>query len=131
MPNGDIKALGFIKKVSEASGKRSLEIDYALLLTGQAAVQAAIADGVIPPGGTLDNDYYIQNQSKELRTFGVSPQAKIFTELESTDPQPVTWATFLSYWQSNASPGPTFRTVPWWIERSGSTIVNITEQFLP
>ena len=131
MPNGDIKALGFIKKVSEAGGKRSLEIDYALLLTGQAAVQAAIADGVITPGGTLDNDYYIQNQSKELRTFSVSAQAKIFTELESTDPKPVTWATFLSYWQSNASPGPTFRTVPCWIERSGSTIVSITEQFLP
>lgn len=123
--------MGFIKKVSETGGKRSLEIDYVVLLTGQAAINAAIEDGVIPAGGTLDNDYYIRNQSTELRTFSVYPQAKIFTELESPDPQPVTWATFLGYWQSNASPGPTFRTVPWWIERSGSTIVSITEQFLP
>ncbi len=61
LANGHVKAMGYIDKVWEQGGKRYIRIDYATMLTGDAANEAAIADGVIEPGETVDNDYYISN----------------------------------------------------------------------
>jgi hypothetical protein len=128
--NGHIEATGFIKKVWVESGQRKLEIDYVEMLTGDPAVKAAVADGVIKPGETLDNDYYIRNQSKAVRTFVVSNSAKIFIAPAATD-EPITWAMFAGYWSDGSDEAKMMRGVPWRIERDGSTVVDITQQYLP
>jgi hypothetical protein len=134
LPNGHIKAMGFIKKVWEQGGKRYMSIDYAEMLTGEEAVQAAIAAGDIQPGEDLPNDYFIRNTSPETRQFDVSDGVPITTstwhgEMDS----PVTWDVFKSFW--SASPPDQeagfLRDSPWWIERDGQTVVKIDEQYLP
>ena len=134
LANGHIKAMGFIKKVSEVGGTRSITIDYAEMLTGQAAIDAALAAGEISPGEDLPNDYYIKNTSKQTRDFTVSASVAITTSSwQGKMDNPVTWAVFKSFW--SASPpdaeAALLRDNPWWIERDGQTVVKIDEQYLP
>jgi len=57
---------------------RTVTIDIAELLTGDAAVQAAVEDGALEPGATsIDNDYYVRNRNPKLRTAGVGPTAPV------------------------------------------------------
>ncbi len=85
LANGHIKAMGFIDKVWEKNGKRYIRIDYASMLTGDEAIEAAIADGVIEPGETLDNDYYISNVNPQKREFEVSDSVAITTSTRWVD----------------------------------------------
>jgi hypothetical protein len=56
----------------------TITIDIAELLTGDAAVKAAIEDGAVEPGATsIDNDYYIRNKNPKVRTATVAPGAPI------------------------------------------------------
>jgi hypothetical protein len=137
LSNGHIKAMGFIDKVWEQGGKRYIRIDYASMLTGDAANEAAIADGVIEPGETVDNDYYISNVNPQKREFEVSDSVAITTSTRWVPGEdmsaPCTWADFKSFW----GPGPFpemeghLHEMPWWIERDGPVVVKIDEQFLP
>jgi hypothetical protein len=127
--DGTIKGMGFIDKVWEQGGKRYLSIDYAEMLTGDAARQAALADGQPEP----EDDYYIRNENPKKREFVVSPSVMITTATRAGGPdQPATWAEFLSFW------GPTppedaqhLYLAPWWIVREGDTVISIAEQYLP
>lgn len=130
LPNGHIKALGYVKNVWVSAGTRKLSIDYVQLLWGTAAIKAAIADGVLKPGQNLDNDYYIRNQSPALRTFDVSGSVQIVISVDGVN-QTITWATFLGYWTGSSQKDKVGRNAPYWIEREGSTIVSINQQFLP
>ena len=69
LPDGTIKGMGYIDKVWVKDGVRYLSIDYAEMLSGEEAKQAAIEDGLIKPGEDLDNDYYIRNQNPKKREF--------------------------------------------------------------
>jgi hypothetical protein len=137
LSNGHIKAMGFIDKVWVKDGKRYLRIDYASMLTGDAATEAAIAEGFIEPGESLDTDYYISNVNPQKRTFEVSDSVAITTSTRWVPGEdmgaPCTWADFKSFW----GPGPFpemedhLHAVPWWIERDGPVVVKIDEQYLP
>ena len=72
LANGHIKAMGYIDKVYIKDGKRYISIDYAEMLTGQAAIDAAVAAGEIAPGEDLPNDYWISNDNPQKRVFEVS-----------------------------------------------------------
>ncbi|MGH7855864.1 MAG: hypothetical protein ACREQY_00930, partial [Candidatus Binatia bacterium] len=48
---------------------RTITFDLANLLTGEPARAAAVEDGVIQPGESLDNDFYIRNENPRLRTL--------------------------------------------------------------
>jgi len=136
LPNGDIKGMGFIKKVWENDGVRYLSIDYAEMLTGEEAVAAAIEAGEIAPGEDLPNDYFIRNTNPQKREFQVAASAVITTATLSggspDEPQPATWAAFMSFW-SDTPPqgGEHLYMVPWWIERDGPVVISIAEQYLP
>ncbi len=134
LPDGHIKAMGFIKSIQEKDGKRYLTIDLAEMLTGRDAVEAARAAGDIGPDEDLPNDYYISNPSADKLEFEVSAEVAITTsswhgEMNKT----VTWDVFKSFW--SVSPpdqeASFLRDSPWWIERDGETIVRIDEQYLP
>ncbi len=123
LPNGNIQATGYIDKVWEKSGKQYISIDYAELLTGKEADDAAGADV----------EYYIKNDNPQMRDFEVSGAATI-TQFNTDGP--ITWDTFMSYWSD--SPPPTSADMPydpatalWWIERDGSVVVKIDQQYLP
>jgi cytoskeletal protein RodZ len=133
LPDGHIKAMGFINKVWEEGGKRYISIDYAEMLTGQAAINAAVAAGDLQPGEDLPNDYYISNTNPEKRQFEVAASPALTTSTWNGEmDHPITWAQFKSFWSATPPEGTEYlRDSPWWIERDGSTVVKIDEQYLP
>ena len=134
LANGHIKAMGFIDKVWEQGGKRYISIDYAEMLTGQEAVDAAVAAGEIQPGEDLPNDYFIRNTNPAKRQFEVSDPVDITTSTWHGEMNmPVTWAQFKSFWSATPPDAEAayLRDSPWWIERDGQTVIKIDEQYLP
>jgi hypothetical protein len=135
LPNGNIKAMGYIDKVWVDGGVRHIRIDYAEFLTGAEADAAAIAAGVIPPGEQVDNGYFITNVNPLKRTFDVSDSVAITTATRSGGfDEPATWAEFKS-WFGPSPPAETghLHAMPWWIERDAATdlVIRIDEQYLP
>lgn len=132
-PDGTIKAMGYIDKVWEKGGKRYLSIDYAQMLTGEEARQAAIAAGDIGPDEQLDNDYYIVNDNPKKREFTVSDSATFATStLAGGMGQPATWEEFRSFWSATPPEGAEhLKQMPWWIVRQGNEVLHVEEQYLP
>ena len=138
LPSGHIKAMGFIDKVYVKGGKRYISIDYAQMLTGDAATAAARAEGFIGPTETLDTDYYISNVNPAKRVFEVSNTVAITTSTRWVPGDDMgaacTWAAFKSFWGpagALSSSEKHLHAVPWWIERDGAVVVKIDEQYLP
>lgn len=134
LANGNIKAMGFIDKVWEQGGKRYISIDYAEMLTGQEAIDAAVAAGDILPGEDLPNDYFIRNTNPAKRQFEVADPVDITTSTWHGEmDQPVTWAQFKSFWSATPPDAEAayLRDSPWWIERDGQMVIKIDEQYLP
>jgi hypothetical protein len=136
LPNGNIKAMGFIDAVWEDGGVRYISIDYAEFLGGEEAIEAAIEAGVIEPGEDLPNDYFIRNVNSQLREFVVSDSVAINTStrwaphdgFEAT----CTWEDFASFWGPGLGDGDShLYQMPWWIVRDGDTVITIDEQYLP
>jgi len=132
-PDGTIKAMGFIDKVWESGGKRYISIDFAQMLSGEEARQAAIEDGFIGPDEYLDNDYYIVNDNPRKREFTVADSAPITTATFGGGmDEPVTWQQFKSFWsESPPEGGQHLRDMPWWIVRDGTEVISVAEQYLP
>lgn len=81
------KAVGYIKNVYLANGKRYLEIDYIQLLTGEEAAKHRIATGDCKgsiPECMPDNDYLLVNQNKKIRKFEIAATATITAETPGT-----------------------------------------------
>jgi len=72
VPNGTVE-FSYLTQV----GSDEVVADYAQWMTGEEANQAAIEDGVIAEGETVDNDYYIRNQNPQLRTLPLADNAAI------------------------------------------------------
>jgi hypothetical protein len=68
---------GYIRSVSTAGPAATLAFDEAQFLTGQAAQKAAEEDGVVAPGETVPNDYYIRNRDQTTQTLRIANDAKI------------------------------------------------------
>ena len=68
----DGKHFTLITKFASASGGVKLTADYLQLFVGKAAEKEAAKRG-----DTVENDYYIVNDNKKLRTFPVSSSVKI------------------------------------------------------
>ncbi|MFH0915070.1 MAG: hypothetical protein V1912_01310 [bacterium] len=133
LPNGHIRAMGYIDRVWESGGVRHISIDYAEMLTGEEAKAAAVEAGDIAPGEDLPNDYFIRNINSQKREFTVAASASITTAtLGGGMDEPVTWAQFKSFWAASPPAGTEhLHIMPWWIERDGYKVVSIAEQYLP
>jgi len=68
---------GYIRSVSTAGPAATLAFDEAEFLTGDAAQKAAEEDGVVAPGETVPNDYYIPNRDQTTQTLRIANDAKI------------------------------------------------------
>lgn len=133
LPNGNVRAMGYIDRVWESGGVRHISIDYAEMLTGEEAKAAAVEAGEIAPGEDLPNDYFIRNINSQKREFTVPESAHITTAtLGGGMDEPVTWAQFKGFWGASPPAGTEhLHVMPWWIERDGYQVVSIAEQYLP
>lgn len=138
LASGHVKATGLIDDVWVTGGVRHLRIDYVEVITDHAAATAAArAAGEIGPTEEWDLDFYISNTNPLMREFVVSNSATIFTtfrnHLVNLSGVPCTWADFLSFW----GPGPLadgdthLPSALWSIERDGSTVVWIFQEYFP
>ncbi len=96
--------IGYVRKAYTSNGKNYIDIDYVQFLTGQAAIDAAKADGIAEQdehgNWYVPNDYYIVNDSSQLRTFEVSSTAAIKLD-DGSAKKSITFAKLKSM-------GPTF-----------------------
>ena len=136
MGSGRATACGIIREVWMDGNTRRLKIDYVDFLTGDNAVTAAIADGVISSGDFIE--YYARNVSSELRAFSVSDSVVITTysresPMDVSDP-PCSWEEFYGLWNSVGPPAPGDFGLSdglWWIERDETGILEIEQQWVP
>jgi hypothetical protein len=76
-PPRQLVQFGYVKSLVQKGSRYELRFDPALWLSGKTANQAAIEDGVIPPGDTVPNDYYIRNESRRQLTYRVPRTARV------------------------------------------------------
>jgi len=123
IPDGT--SFGFVQGVGVANP--TLTIDIAQLLTGDAAVLAAIEDGAIPATETsVDNDYYIRNQNPKLRTAAIATGAPIMMLVSIGSPDSV--PANLTVLSRRFADQPGF---PVQVSASGGRITRIDELFFP
>ena len=96
----------YVTKVVKKNGVYQVSLDYVQFLGGQEAIDQAIADGnedILSEDEdgnyTLDNDYYISNQSKKIRTFPVASTCKYkvcdWNSADVATPKSVTLSKFV------------------------------------
>lgn len=76
-PPTAIVQYGYVRSLVRAAGAYRMRFDPALWLSGETASRAAVEDGVIQPGETVPNDYYIRNASKKQLAYLVPRNARI------------------------------------------------------
>ena len=76
-PPATIVQYGYVRSLVRTGSRYRMRFDPALWLSGQTANRAAIEDGVIPPGESVPNDYYIRNESRKQLTYTVLPGAQV------------------------------------------------------
>lgn len=65
----EMEQFAFVRAIDESE----IRYDPATMLTGQAATEAAQADGVLAEGETLPNDFYISNPEQEASVATLDP----------------------------------------------------------
>jgi len=76
-PPSSIVQFGYVRSLAASGGAYRMRFDPALWLSGETANRAARADGVIGPGETVPNDYYIRNESTKPLTYRVPATARV------------------------------------------------------
>lgn len=127
--------IGLITAVD--AGKRTFTIDIEQFLTGPAAINAYKEDG--GDQDAPDNDYYVRNQSKQLRTFAVATSPEIHLQslgrengVSPSAPdqgRAVTFADFSSYFKGDIADAATHTL--FWITLEDGVATRIEEQFVP
>jgi hypothetical protein len=136
-----IEQLAFLTEVSASE----VVADYAQFLTGEAADEAAIEAGDIPPGEGVPNGYYILNASNRLRTLPLAATPVVVLPTSSLGP--VTdvvvdldeWLALFDRgrpWGEEENPGDDYfgsgsiRT-PYWLTVQDGIVVQIHQQYIP
>jgi hypothetical protein len=127
---------GYIRSVSTAGPAATLAFDKAEFLTGDAAQKAAEEDGVVAPGETVPNDYYIRNRDQTTQTLRIANDAKITAKrcplcCHGRDGQLGPFlASFMKGRQTFADPYRGKYSLYWLTIRDGE-VAAIDEQYVP
>ena len=70
----EIEQFAFVRAIDESE----VRYDPAMMLTGEEAVEAARADGVLAEGETLPNDFYISNPDQEETVAALDPDGAYY-----------------------------------------------------
>jgi hypothetical protein len=74
---GEVALWGHAKSLVRRGARFELRFDPALWLGGATANRAAREDGVIGPGDTVPNDYYVRDERHRLLTYLVPTNARV------------------------------------------------------
>jgi hypothetical protein len=123
----------FITKVTGSSSKGfKIVAQYAKLLTGEAAADAATAHGDESPP---PNDYYIVSDDPALRTFALSKTAKIvvlgWAGADATKKKTITIAQFMSVMPGGSKFQDRWASAPYTITISAGTVTQVEQYYLP
>ena len=125
---------GVITEIVEANGTYELTTDYVEWLFGEEAEAAAAEDGVALGG---DGDvWYFRNQSPQLRTFEIAPEAIILMLGPNVTPYEVLlpgelWNFFASVEDPYTFYPGTNSSGYFWLTPEGSRILQIEEIYVP
>ena len=76
-PPATIVQYGYVRSLVRSDNRYRMRFDPALWLSGETANRAAVADGVIPSGDAVPNDYYVRNETRKQLTYAVLPGARV------------------------------------------------------
>jgi hypothetical protein len=107
----------FVHSMAPTAGGFTLTVDYAELLSGDAAENAAREDGKHSPKELTDP--YIENRTQRLRTLNVPAWAQVYL-LQGKQPTLVKPAVLYSLLQGEKSPFGTFYGFPYRCEGASS-----------
>jgi hypothetical protein len=129
LPDG--KYFGELYAIGANQDPPRLVIDIEQWFTDQAAVDAAIEDGITVDPGI--NGYYIRNANPRWRTVEIDPTAKItltsYPYGDPTDPREYSLDDFGDLFYSfNEMP---LHAWPYWVSVKDGKVVAIEQQFIP
>lgn len=70
----EIEQFAFVRAIDDSE----IRYDPATMLTGEAVIEAAQADGVLAEGETLPNDFYISNPDQEESVATLDPDGPYY-----------------------------------------------------
>lgn len=120
------RQFAYVKDVNETAGTYEWVLDYAQMLTGEAAADAAAAAGDESPP---PNDYYIVNSNPRLRTFPVKAGTKVVLLFNGfSEKRPVSLGEFYDIYINKTD----YKyAAPYWVTIQGGKIIAAEEQYLP
>lgn len=126
---------GYVRSLARAGNAHRLRFDPALWLTGETANRAAREDGVVGPGETVPNDYYIRNESRRTLTYLVPRTARVtVVALRSGVPRSIRISVAqLARAAGGESIGiPLYgRTLGYWARIEGDRVLRLDQQYQP
>jgi len=123
----------FIKTIKTGTDPKVIRFDLAAFLTGDEANEAAVEDGVIEPGDSVPNDYYVVNDNPMLRKLPLADDVKVLI---------VNWDSccdsivgeldeVAEAFKTGATEG-LYRSISgFWITVKGGIVTKLEEQFVP
>ena len=110
-------------------------VDVIQWLTGEAANQAAIEDGVIEEGDSVPNDYYIVNDNPMLRELAVARDVRVTLSTWDCQNIPteknVSFERFVDLFNGTEECTDNLRVNPYWLTIENGSVVAIEEQYRP
>jgi len=131
--------LAYIKSVYEKGRRLFIDVDHIRWLSGDEAVEAKREDGQCPKGEEecfVENDYYISNSDKTVRTLELSREAGFFMQTYGHTSsgnfdwnQAISLETFQKIFAKNSrSP---HKDLPYHIIEKDGVVTEIAEQYIP
>jgi hypothetical protein len=117
---------GVVRAFQSGAGRLEVDVDRVDMLTGRAAAAAATARGQDP-----QTDYFLVNDNPRVRTYAVSPQARVWGSIgmlpnEEPWPKPTTVTALAAFVQTARASSTLFH-----FETQAGQVVGIEEQYLP
>ncbi len=135
-PPASITQYGYVRSLTRTGASYRLRFDPALWLSGETANRAAIEDGVIGPGETVPNDYYIRNESRRQLTY-ILPRTARVTVVTNAGSGPrstrITVAELATIARGGNLRGRKLygRSLGYWARVVGDRVVRLDQQYQP
>lgn len=134
-PPAVLTQYGYVRSLVRAEGGYRMRFDPALWLTGETANRAAREDGILGPGESVPNDYYIRNESRRPLTYRVLRTARV-TVLARRGGEPratrISVARLVTVARGGSIGVPLYgRGLGYWARIEGDTVVRLDQQYQP
>ena len=73
----DGRHFGYLRSVDASARPATIQVDLAEFLSGEAANAAAVEDGAIAEGESVENDYYIRNPAEDVLTLDAAEGVRV------------------------------------------------------